>query len=231
MQSNQSANPRTRPGAPLVGAIAIGVGLTIVIAAILTAIVGERAPEVSRPDSATTSGGPSGQASDPTKWQVVVSTPGSFGFEAPLGWTTEVKATAEVGGDKVAVAGAVSATYDDFKAAKTEGVVVAVTDPTDSTSAGFAGALIGNSDVFCPTAGGCTTGKPQEVEKVLDSPVRAVDTQYTIAPPADDDTPGEFRYTIETASPTRYIVVIVRATDPEDGADVMEHAVATLDVG
>lgn len=222
MQSNRPANPRTRPGAPLVGAIAIGVGLTIVIAAILTAIVGERAP---------TPGGASGQASDPTTWQVVRSVPGSFGFEAPVEWTTDVKGAGEVGGDEMAVAGAVSTTYDDFKAARTDGIVVAVTDPTDSTSAGFAGATIGNSDVFCPTEGDCTTGKPQEVEKVLDSPLRTVDTQYTIAPPADDSTPGEFRYTIETASPTRYIVVIVRATDPEHGAEVMEHAVATLDVG
>lgn len=198
----------------LVGVLAIAIGLSLVIAAVLAATLGTKKPA------------PAASAAAPG-YQVVQSKGGELSFEAPLEWSTKVEVSDTAGVDEVVGAGAVSTSMDDFKAAETDGVVAVVTGPGASTSAAFAGATIGNSTVFCPPTH-CTTGKPQEIDKQLTSPVPQNDSQFTFSEPASDNSAGELRYTIETAPPTRYVVVIVRARDPAKGTDVIEHAVGSL---
>lgn len=207
----------SRPGLGLVGTLVIAVGVTIVIAAVVTAVVGAKATN------------PSGSAGD-SDWQTVTAKGGAISFEAPSKWTTQVDVSGDAGGEKVVGAGAVATTLDDYKAATTGGIVGVVTGPTTATSAALTGATIGNSTIFCPPTR-CTTGKPQELDKQLDSSVAQTRSQFTFSEPATDTSAGEFRYTIETANPTRYVVVIVRAVDPAEGADALEHALSTLKLG
>lgn len=230
-----TTRPSAKPGLPLVGAVAIAVGLTIVVAAVLAAIVGDKTPTPPATTRAATGGSPSspsattGGVSDPQRYQLVTTRDGSLDFEAPAEWTTLVQVSGTAGNDQVVGAGAVSTSLDDYKAARTDGIVAVVTGPGESTSAGLAGAIIGNSSVFCPPTA-CTTGKPAEKDVQLESPVTQVDSQFTVSEPAVDGGPGELRYTIETAAPTRYVVMIVRAADPAVGSDVLEHALGTLSV-
>lgn len=221
----------SKPGVPLVGALLIGVGLTIAISAVLAVVLGNGAPPAPATTREVAEPGPDSPdvPSDPQRYQVVRSKDGAIRFEAPAEWTTRVDVSAEVGADSVTGAGAVSTTLDDYKAAKTDGVVAVVTGAGEATSPALAGAVIGNSPVFCPPTK-CTTGKPTELTKQLDSPVTQSNFQFTYSTPAADGSPGELRYTIETTAPTRYIVMIVRAADPQQGADTLEHALATLTV-
>lgn len=231
----------SRPGLGLVGTLVIAVGVTIVIAAVVTAIVGAKAtnPATTRPHAQASgtvpdaapddTAAPSGSAGD-SDWQTVTAKGGAISFEAPSKWTTQVDVSGDAGGEKVVGAGAVATTLDDYKAATTGGIVAVVTGPTTATSAALTGATIGNSTIFCPPTR-CTTGKPQELDKQLDSSVTQTRSQFTFSEPATDTSAGEFRYTIETANPTRYVVVIVRAVDPAEGADALEHALSTLKLG
>lgn len=225
-------SPRpSRPGAPLLGALIAGVGLTIAISAVLAAVVGTEAPTTSPTTRAADGPGPDSPqgASDPERYQVVRSKDGAISFEAPVEWGTLVDVAAKAGSDSVSGTGAVSTTFDDYKAAKTDGIVGVITGTGEATSPALAGAVIGNSSVFCPPTK-CTTGTPTELTSQLDSPVTQAGFQFTFSTPAADGEPGELRYTIETPAPTRYIVMIVRAADPQQGADAMEHALATLQV-
>lgn len=225
------STPRTRssrPGVAITGVVIIAVGLTIVVSAVLAAIVGtdsSTGPPPSRAQTSSPGGEPEPEAA--AGQQIVQTRDGSLSFEAPAEWTTRVDVSSSAAGTNVTGAGAVETTYNDYKAATTGGILAVVTDVTEPTSAGLMGALIGNSSLFCPP-GGCTTGKPVEVDVKFPSPVTAVDTQLTLSDPASAGSPGEMRYTIETEAPTRYIVLIARSADPHALADVIEHAVATL---
>lgn len=223
-----------RPGLPLVGMLAVVAGATIAVSAVVTAVAGERQPAPATTSPATREPesllqpdtSEPATVTDATQWQLIEATDGSLSFEAPRQWPTLVFVSTTGGSAVINGAGAVATTYDDYKAATTEGIVAVATDPTEATSAGLQGALIGNSGTFCPTAG-CTTGKITELPTQLPSSLTQVDFQYGVAPPGTGAL-GELRYTIETASPTRYVVLVVRAEDPFQGEEILEHALATL---
>lgn len=229
--------PSSRPGLALVGILAIAAGATIAVSAVVAAVAGDqpRAP-------ATTSAAPRQRealeepdtsapqtVSDPSKWQLVATPDGSLSYEAPRQWTAAVDYSEGAGANRIAGTGRMATSFDTYLAATGEGIMVVATETTDATSAGLQGAVIGSGAAFCPLSG-CTTGKITELPTQLPSSLKQVDSQYAVAPPGTG-TLGELRYTIETSSPTRYVVLGVRTADPYQGEEILKHAAATLKLG